>query len=202
MEEKEPGKLIHENGKTVFTDPKTHQTVIFDEIIPEGLGLTNHQMALAAAIKALMPHSNLILGPIGYLSASNTSLDVDPLGPEEFYLLIPSNKTLGHIPITVGAWVTEYENGHKPNYEAHSKHRILESQAVFLKDHGECPIVAWIDLACPIFPSIACQTHAKAMKPVTGINKEVFSTADKNIFLETSSVKAEIDAIMGEERDV
>lgn len=207
MPESNYGKVYHTaDGKTVFVDPKTNKASIFDGILTvekivepaNGAGLIGNKDFFPALLDLF------ILS--GQLAAEDEILDTpDILGPKDYFILAPDKA----IPLSVGAspvraWVSEYKNGHKPDYKGFHKHKILPEQWDWLNTHKTCSIVAWYDQECPAFIALACQDHAKIIKPVPVQDGVKVSPIDPTavVSLETSTVQTGTETVLTEERDV
>lgn len=124
------------------------------------------------------------------------------LGERQYYILSAQHSLpLALAAGKINAWVSEYENGHHPVYQGFHKHRILPEQWDWLLKHPKCPIVAWMGMECPAFPTLACLTHSCLIRPITHQEgKEVSS--DASVELSTATIHSMLEAIQAEERDV
>lgn len=229
MSEPSFGKLYHtQDGKTVFIDPKTSQATVFEGVKtmeqimePKEQVVTSDPSTKGIdAIKALMsmlpmlPMSPALPAPGGVkfdfiLLTGNQPAEVmadeaDILGPKDYYVLVPKENegiitSMGATKIY--AWVSEFKNGHKPEYKGNSKHRIMQEQFDWLMQHKTCPVVAWYSLECPAFVSVACQSHAKAIQPMLTPEK-IKGASEAGLFVSSESIDAIPEAISAEEREV
>lgn len=225
MSEPSFGKLYHtQDGKTVFIDPKTNQAHVFEGVktIEQIMEPKEEVVAPSAAkgevsdlLKALMSQLPMIQDLNGYKMdlfmlppVELINLEPDPeagdiLGPKDYFLLIPKEKEslLHFMPIAVHAWANEFRQGHHPEYKGYGKHRILPEQWNWLMNHKDCSVVGWYSAECPVFASVACQTHAKAMLPKL-VPDDVKSSSEKPLFISSESLIAQPETIGAEEREV
>lgn len=215
MSEATFGKVYHtKDGRTVYVNEKTGQASVF-----EGL-LTIDKILEPAATSSLVgpPISKSevdefmqkmfpALAALDIIFPEDEGLDEeldfpDILGPKDYYVLV-SDKVL---PIStnssvVRAWVSEFKNGHHPDYKDFVKYRILPEQWNWLQNHKNCTIMAWYEQSCPGFIALGCQDHAKVIKPIS-IPDEVKSAPTGSVWLETGTVHTGLETVLGEERDV
>lgn len=209
------------DGKIVVYDPNTGQASVHTPMT-KFVGPTPAPSDLIALLQSLMPPQVkivdfMIIGDPGTGTGKtedpkkdNTNKEDgdapedDILGPIDYYILVPKEgeKLLHSIfPVPINAWVTEHKNGHKPDYKGYNKHRILPEQFKWLNQHKDCPVVAWYDEECPVFASLACQTHAKTIQPrIPQGGKDNASNGSQ--FVGTSSIVSQQESIGTEEREV
>lgn len=210
MSEPTFGNVYHTaDGKTVFVDPKTNQATIFEGdaklIEPSSvLGATAEQKEAIGSILGPLP-VKLMVGQFSVMKPQEpVTQEVDPLGLKEYYVLAPDSlgglnafTTHAHIK----AWVSEHKNGPKGNYAGHKKHRILPEQWDWLTQHAHCSIVAWYDDKCPAFITLACQDHARIIRPTPKVEGTLAGT-DPKIDAELDSLQPTHEQVSTEEREI
>jgi len=212
------GQIFHtQDGKTVFIDPKTKQATVFDGIktleqilepvadaaVPGGLldAFTALSLLTGAGPKFLPIKMDFLVVQKG---AEPSQTKVDPLGPKEHYVLVkPSLVPLEMGAARVRAWASEYKNGHKPDYPGYEKHRILPEQFEWLQSHKDCVVLIWYDQECPAFACLACQDHAKIVKPIMASNKSAESKMEGfSMSISESDVAGQQESVTAEEREI
>lgn len=223
MPEANAGQLYHtQDGKTVFIDPKTKQATVFEGIKTIEQILEPDQTAnftggsvdpmMLPIISKLIGGMQLLHAPLkmGFVIVKGpkgeSEEEVDILGPKQYYVL--ANKSV--VPLSVGstcvrAWVSEQQNGHKPDYPGYEKHRILPEQWDWLMQHKSCAessaIRAWYDQEQPGFLALGCQNHGKIMKPISKVDGAIDSK-DTSFAVESSSVAIQAETVSAEEREI
>lgn len=218
------GELYNtDEGQTVFVDPKTNHLFIFEKVkikpvvkeptVLQPANIDNSKKSHnAATAKALLTVLSAFekLGGIAPSIITPTELpmatiiadqDGGELGKRLHYILIPEGK----LPLSVGGanfntWVAEWEKGHHPDYTGYVKYMILKEQFDWLSEHkAGCSLVAWMDQACPIYASVACQNHAVSMRPVfeKGASAEVGKFAGQEV-----KIVPEAAHVLAEEREI
>lgn len=210
------GEIYHtKDGKTVFVDSKSGQVSVFegiltiDKILEPSLGLSLPMSNLDTIIQKLLADdmSDLIMPAEASNQAAIEATGPDNiLGPKDYYILVSSKQL--PLGLNVGrttAWVSEWRNGHHPEYQGYHKHQILSDQWKWLiNDHKECPIMAWYDAECPAFVTLACQAHAKIIKPVRVVEEvvPVSEASPTSLLVEIGSIQTVLESVLTEERDV
>lgn len=202
------------DGKEIIYDPnsgtvKVHQPHVDTGAPGPGVSL-GIPIEILAMLKHLMPPGVKV---VDFQMVEAPSFMADPptqtkepediLGTLDYYILVPKENTKyligGHVSIT--SWVTEHKNGHHPEYQGFRKYRILPEQFEWLKKHEDCQVVAYYSPECPVFVSVACQDHAKVMRPV--MPQTEGSDGSKGLeFSQTVSVTSQQEAISTEEREI
>src|SRR5208282_195400 len=161
-------QMFHtKDGKTIVYDVGTGQVKIQalepkpENAIPPKLAALLKQLILPQPTIV-----DLVFIPGGQQEIKDEK-EEDILGPLDYYILVPieTEKLIYKAVVPITAWVSEYKNGHKPDYTGYNKHRILPEQFGWLNQHKDCQVVAWYAHKCPIFASLGCQTHAKSIQP-------------------------------------
>jgi hypothetical protein len=218
MSEPTFGQVYHtKDGKTVYFDPKTHQVSVFEGILTvdkivepavqansgDFLGEQQMEDILKNILGPGMFSFDFVVSPAQYgLGPEPEEEQADILGPKDYYILIREDA----LPLSVSAsmtpaWVSEFRNGHKPDYKGFRKHKILKEQWDWLNTHKACSVVAWYSQECPAFVTLACQDHAKIIKPVPH-QEEVKDSSTPALSLESSSVHTSLESVLTEERDI
>ena len=212
------GQVYHtKDGKTVFIDSKTNQALIFEGILTLDKIVEPNTGLITTAPSQVLPILNSILG-----SSNGVQLDLlvltdkspnlsknqegsesfDILGSKNYFILTPDKVLpLAIEPGRVPAWVSEFHDGHKPDYPGFHKHRILPEQWDWLGTHKNCHLVAWYGQECPVFVSLGCQDHGKIIRPVI-VPEKTKNASTEDLMLELGSIPAITEDILAEERDV
>jgi len=198
------------DGKTIAYNPNTGEVELIAADAQSGQAIPQEILTL---FKNFMPPGikivdfQLIGAPFvtGQTQPATVQKDKieDVLGSLDYYVLVPTDKakylTGAHVPIN--SWVTEHKNGHHPEYQGHKKYRIMPEQFEWLKKHKDCKIVAYYTPECPVFVSVACQDHAKVIRPI--MPQAGGLDASKGLeFSQTISVTSQQEAISSEEREI
>lgn len=217
MAEPSFGQIYHTtDGKTVYFDAKTKQVSVFEGILTiEKIVEPDHSLPSISSSpfmteieienilkQFLLPgwgSFDLVVMPEESIQSTEESTDI--LGPKDYFVLIPVEiAPLSNKPCQAPAWVSEFRKGHRPDYKGFVKYRILPEQWDWLGSHKHCPIVAWYSPECPAFVSLACQDHAKIIKPV------IYSDPTKNAYMgsltESGSIATETESVLTEEREI